>query len=291
MSLPWLEQPLARILDVHQQGRLPHALLIRASEGWGEVALASALALKLLGRADADTDPKQLAHPDLRWVQAEGSVIKVEDIRALAAFAVGTRQSAPCKVAVVEAAELMNRNAANALLKTLEEPPADTYLLLTTSRASRLLPTIVSRCQAVTIERDAAAAVSWLEVRWPAEAVAAKLRDCGGAPLTVDAALAAEEPSLAGLLKRLEAPAPVSGAVAELLGVDVDRLTAAWYRHCIDLLARDPAAGSAPDRQALAGFVDELTHVRHQLLTTNSANQRLLYERLAAGWRGLVRDR
>ena len=60
--------------------------------------------------------------------------------------------------AVIERAELMNSNAANALLKTLEEPPPDTYLLLTTSQPGRLLATIVSRCQSVVLKGDAAAA-------------------------------------------------------------------------------------------------------------------------------------
>ena len=56
----------------------------------------------------------------------------------------------------------MHDPAANALLKTLEEPPADTFLLLTTTRPARLLPTIVSRCQSIRIEPDERAAQAWL---------------------------------------------------------------------------------------------------------------------------------
>ena len=80
-----------------------------------------------------------------------------------------------------------------------------------------------------------------------------------------------------------------------MLDWNVDRLTAGWYRHCIALLAgasrlpQDAPVGSADavDRSRLVEFVDELKAVRYQLLMTNSANQRLLYERLAARWYGL----
>jgi DNA polymerase-3 subunit delta' len=290
LNLPWLRDPLERALAVHAAGRLAHALLVRGGEGWGETVLAERLALELIGRPDVAA-ARTLAHPDLKWVQPDGAVIKVDDIRELAAFAVGTRQSGPCKVAVIEAAELMNASAANALLKTLEEPPPDTYLLLTSSRPGRLLPTIVSRCQALVIPPDAAAAERWLAERWPEEAVTEKLFECGAAPLSVDAALASEEPPLGPLLGELAAsPRPVSERIGALLSWDVDRLTAGWYRHCVALLAGQGRIAGLPSPVPadLSAFADELLAVRRQLLTTNSANQRLLYERLAARWQGLA---
>jgi hypothetical protein len=288
-SLPWLNEPLQRVMDQHQSGRLPHALLIRAAEGWGESAFANQLALWLIDRPEVE-DARLLAHPDLHWVQPEGSVIKVDDIRALAGFAIGTRQIAPCKVAVIEAAESMNLNAANALLKTLEEPPADTYLLLTTSRPARLPATIVSRCQSVTIKRDLPAARDWLLSQWPAGEIEEKLFECGDAPLAVQSALAGEEPDLSGVLADLATKTPIAGEVAGLLEWDVDRLTSGWYRHCVALLAGLSRVRGFDeyDRAALNQFVDELQAVRHQLLSTNSANQRLLYERLAARWQGVI---
>ncbi len=118
MKYPWLDAPLQRLLAVHAEGRLPHALLIRGTEGWGEKILADRLALALLGRGEVET-ATALAHPDLKWIVPDGSMIKVDQIRELAAFAVGTCQTARCKVAVLESAELTNESAANALLKTL----------------------------------------------------------------------------------------------------------------------------------------------------------------------------
>jgi hypothetical protein len=252
------------------------------------VALAGELALALIERPGAG-DASALAHPDLKWVGPEGSVIKVEDIRELAAFAVETRSTAPVKVAVIESAELMNVSASNALLKTLEEPPAGTHLILTTTRPARLLPTIVSRCQVVTVPRDEQAARDWLTARWPDESIEQKLFECGAAPLAVDEALSAGEGTLARTLGALAHATPASSEVSALLEWDVDRLTSGWYRHCVALLAgEDRLPGlELPDARRLAGFVDELNGTRRQLLATNSANQRLLYERLAVRWRSL----
>jgi hypothetical protein len=288
-GLPWLDAPQAEVLDLLARGRLPHALLIRASEGWGEVQLADRLALAMLEREEAET-ARSLAHPDLKWVAPEGAVIKVDHIREVAAFAVGTRQMARCKVIVIESAELMNVNAANALLKTLEEPPPDTYLLLASARPGRLLPTIVSRCQSVTIGRDLPSARAWLAERWPADVLEEKLFECGEAPLSVHQALSEQEPPLGPVLKTLATEASVSSAVAGLLAWDVDRLTGAWYRHCGSLMAHSGRISGIQVRQPgeMARFARELLDVRRQLLTTNSANQRLLYERLAVRWRSAV---
>src|SRR5690606_25115282 len=108
---------------------LPHALLLAAPEGWGELHLANWLALELLG-IEEPRDASVLAHPDLRWVAPEGAVIKVDAVREVVAFAQGTAQSGPRKVAVLADAHCLNVSAANALLKTLEEPPAGTHLVL-----------------------------------------------------------------------------------------------------------------------------------------------------------------
>jgi len=286
---PWLDKPLSEAITIHRQGRLPHAILIRAVEGWGEVALAERLALILIGKPDV-AEARTLAHPDLRWVEPEGSIIKVDEIRLLAHFAIGTRQSAACKVAVVESAHLMNLSAANALLKTLEEPPSDTYLILTTSRPARLLPTIISRCQTLKIESDARAAHAWLLEKWEAGQIEEKLFEYDGAPLAVHRALTDAEPPLAPLLVALARQTPASTRIGGMLEWDPDRLTSGWYRHCAALLAsrsRLPGVNEV-NQSALFRFIDELNAVRYQLLFTNSANQRLLYERLVVKWQALI---
>ncbi|MCB1684670.1 MAG: hypothetical protein R3E82_04820 [Pseudomonadales bacterium] len=286
--LPWHERTIAEFDSLRTSGRLPHGLLIHGPEGWGDRQLANRLALRLLGM-DETADARMIAHPDLHWVQPDGAVIKVDDIRALAGFAVGTRQSAPCKVAVVESAHLLNLNAANALLKTLEEPPRDTYLLLATSRRGRLLPTIVSRCQALGMHPDSALAMNWLQEQTAetAAALAARLFEYGGAPLPVAAALEQEESLLLDALHRVGRSSAATAELGDLLALDPEQLTGRWYRYCAALLAGEgPIAALQPvDEAALCGFVDELVGVRRQLLFTNSANARLLVERLAVRWR------
>ncbi len=142
----------------------------------------------------------------------------------------------------------------------------------------------------MAIPEDTEAARRWLADQWPDADLQEKWFECGRAPLSVHEALLAEEPPLAPVLRRLAGPGPVTGEVAALLNWDVDRLTAAWFRHCVALLSgrgRVPGVSHHPGRP-LAAFADELLSVRRQLLTTNSANQRLLYERLAARWREAV---
>src|SRR5690606_30069667 len=87
-------------------------------------------------------------HPDIRFYAPEKSrMIRVDQVRALSAFAVGSPQVAHRKVIVVDRADQLNINAANALLKTLEEPSADVVLILLQEAGRPILPTLRSRCQ------------------------------------------------------------------------------------------------------------------------------------------------
>ena len=196
--LPW-QTPLAQHLEhVLDSARLPHAVLIRGNPGWGEQAFAQWLAARLLS-LDAERDLASVAHPDLRLVEPDGAFIKVDQIRELNEFTVGRPQLAGVKVAVIASAERMNANAQNALLKSLEEPPAGTHLLLTTDRAGRLLPTIRSRCQQHVVPMDADLARSWyLHQGGDADL----LEDYGGAPLAALAAGEAGEVPIGTLLER-----------------------------------------------------------------------------------------
>ena len=288
--LPWQQDMAEHLTTVLKSQRLPHALLIRSPVGWGEIQFANWLALTLL-EVDPEQDARLLAHQDLRWIGPDGAVIKVDEIRQLAAFAVGTRQSAPRKVVVVEQAELMNVNAANALLKTLEEPPPDTHIILTSTRPGRLLPTIVSRCQSMRINPDPIKARAWLAQRWSEADIADKMFEYADAPISVDEALAARELSLAPMLAAIaETRTSATQHAKEMLQMDTERLTMRWYRYCSAMLAGNRPIPGIPmiDKASLAEFVDELQSARRQMMTTNSANTRLLLERLVARWKMLI---
>jgi len=285
--LPWqdaLTRSVAARLDA---GTLPHALLVAGPAGWGEAAFGNWLALTLLG-LDPDRDATGLAHPDLRWLVPEGAVIKVDAVREVVEFAQGTAQAGPRKVAVLADAHALNRNAANALLKVLEEPPPGTHLLLLSSHPGRLLPTIRSRCQNLEIRPDPAAARRWLEQRAAGADLERLLFEHGGAPVAALEALEQGQAPLSGLLERALDPARDHEVVPALLEAGLTGALGRWYRYVGALAAGEPVLQRpAATPRALMGFADELTWARRMLLTSNSTNERLVAERLLACWRRL----
>lgn len=196
--LPW-HQDLWRQLQQRQAaGRLPHALLLAGPAGLGKGSFARRLARALLcehpdteGEACGQCRSCRLfragSHPDFSVVQPpeDGKIIKVDQIRALCAFLGYTAQYGGYKIALLEPADLMNVNAANSLLKTLEEPPGNGLLLLVTAQPARLPATVRSRCQKIRFDLPAAAvAVPWLAARVADGVAPAALLDiAGGAPL------------------------------------------------------------------------------------------------------------
>ena len=157
-----LEQDLAkRIFQTHlATGRVASAYLLTGPEGVGKrrVAWEMAKALNCTAERGRPCDACPLcaqiirgAHPDVHAVSPEGASeqVKIEQIRQVISR-IGLRPySGAFQVVILEAAERLTEEAANSLLKALEEPPAHTRFLLTTSRLAHCLPTIVSRCQRI----------------------------------------------------------------------------------------------------------------------------------------------
>lgn len=149
------------------RGRLHHAWLLSGSEGLGKATFAYRAARRLLGGPHdpaygvLGVDPahpvsRQVAaraHPDLLVIERLGEdgkvrkVIPVDEARRLSEFFSKSPANAPHRVAIVDAADDLNLNAANALLKTLEEPPPKGVLLMVSHAPGRLLATIRSRCR------------------------------------------------------------------------------------------------------------------------------------------------
>jgi DNA polymerase-3 subunit delta' len=155
----------AQILDAIRGGRMHHAWLITGAAGVGKATLAFRFARRLLaGPGDSlAVDPaspvfRRVAigsHADLLTIEREwdekksrlrGEIV-VDDARAVSAFLRLTPAEGGWRVVVIDGAEHMNRNAANSVLKMLEEPPPQAVLLLTCAVPGRLLPTIRSRCR------------------------------------------------------------------------------------------------------------------------------------------------
>jgi DNA polymerase-3 subunit delta' len=172
-DLFWLAPQRELLRQARLQGRLPAALLIRDVQGGGGDALALIAAQVALCReADAPCGHcqqcQQVAerrHPDLWQVSPDGESkqIRVDQVRELSDTLALTGYSSSARVAILSPAEALNANAANALLKTLEEPRPGVLIVLVASPVSRLPATVVSRCVRMAVRQPARAdSLAWL---------------------------------------------------------------------------------------------------------------------------------
>ncbi len=192
---------------------MPRAVLIQAAQGTGgdwlaawtaQLVLCTARALGSVaapcGQCASCRRVAEGQHPDLLALRpAEGSEqIRVEQVRELCAELALTSHQGGFKVAIIDPADTLNRFAANALLKTLEEPPPRTVLVLVAAQPSRLPATLTSRCQRVRVRRPTRAeSLAWLErTRGPGDWTAV-LDVIGEAP----AAAAALDPAAVSALR------------------------------------------------------------------------------------------
>ncbi len=311
MLHPW-NAPLFESL--RQAGeRLPHALLIHGARGTGKLALAESIAqLLLCEAAEAARKPcgacegcrwlRAGSHPDFRRVEPEAlarepaaeeegeapskkgkpsTEIKVEQVRELAGFLNLRSHRGRLRAALVHPAEDMNPNAANALLKGLEEPPAGAVFLLVSHRPARLLPTIRSRCVALPVAIPARAqALEWLAAQGAKDA-ARWLSYAGGAPLSA-LDYAAKAPVVQRLLER---PAPVEARE------DLELLAEALQKIALDrafsALGLPPkyATGAPPAErpQARAWLAFARQMGEHRLLARHPLNPKLFSAEMLAG--------
>lgn len=193
---PWQVPQWQKIQSQQKADKLPHALLLTGKQGLGKRVFAETLAHSLLCQQPMDNGTAcgvcaacQLlvahTHPDLLVLQAEeaGKALKVDEVRELSSRLQLTSQFGGYKVALIVDAHDMNINAANSLLKTLEEPAQQSVLILVSSREEKLPITVRSRCQRIIFnEPDETMAVDWLSGQG-VEDSAQLLRLAHGAPL------------------------------------------------------------------------------------------------------------
>tara|TARA_B110000483_G_scaffold240775_2_gene322154 strand:- start:1070 stop:1933 length:864 start_codon:yes stop_codon:yes gene_type:complete len=275
--LPWHKPVLDKLQQRAVDGTLPAAIALICGEGWGGNELIERAAFSLLNLTSKQP-PHEIAHPDFCWVAPDGAVIKIDQVRKLNAFAVNTPQIAKCKVAVIVDAHLLNTNAANTLLKTLEEPPRNTHILLSTPHWGRLLPTIRSRCQRYQVAQSADEATQWLSANGN-DISGQAFAQSGYAPLH---AQQEKRFDLDAWLSELESSRDPSTSITSILESDLVDVLARWYRGLI-WQQREKA------NRTLLAFADELNQTRLQLETSNAANPKLLIERLVYQWLQVVR--
>lgn len=207
--LPWLHPQWEQLLRSITTARIPPALLIQGQKGVGKTALARSWAQKLLCRdtllttACGTCNACQLfhagTHPDFIQIEpAEpGKGIGIDTIRQLINKLSLKPQYNGYRVVLIEPAHLLNINASNALLKTLEEPSPYTLIILITAAAHKLPVTILSRCQKISVPLpERTLTLSWLQSKGLREAPDKLLDMAGGSPLialTLDGANSIEK--------------------------------------------------------------------------------------------------
>src|ERR1039457_3338175 len=235
-SLPWLHGPQQRVREAVSARRLPHALLILSVLGLGAEQLANWIAALTLCASDARRPCgacpschllRAGSHPDCYLVRIEEDAqqIKVDQIRNLIESLSLSSYRGGYKVGIVEGAEALNANGANAFLKTLEEPTDNTLLIMVAGPSHRLPATIVSRCMRLPLRAPGRpAAAAWVEGRGQTRQIwEAALALAGGAPLL---ALEIESVGIAALEKEMQENLRQMAAGT----VDVTLIAGAWVR-------------------------------------------------------------
>lgn len=310
MDITWLQAFADGWQAREAQGRLPHAVLLSGQPGVGKRAAAVWLAKRRLELAAADTLPQYPAeipgHPDLRWVRKpdDRDSIGIGQVRELIGELSLTSYEGGAKVAVIEPADIMTADAANSLLKTLEEPPGDALLVLVADRVGRLPATIFSRCQRINVPSPpAAVSLAWLDRLRPGTDWGAALEVAGGAPLAAIEALETladterMERELAALAEGRASPVEVAGRWAQMEPQFVLGWLGRQVQRCLYRLGdRSRPAGrhavpetvlNRMDRRNLFCYLDTINRLRGQPLA--SYNVQLTLESLLIDWaQGLV---
>ena len=315
-SLPWLKDSQQRIRAAFNAGRLPHSLLVLSAPGLGAEMLVNWITALALCESPGERPCDACAscrllrsdtHPDVHTVRREEDAqqIKIDQVRELIDSLTLKSYRGGYKVGVIEGAEALNANGANAFLKSLEEPAPRTMLVMIARPNHRLPATIASRCLRLNLRPPATdAALEWLKANSPAaKPWDAALALAAGAPLL---ALQLDAEGLSAI------DADMRQSIAELSegSVDITLLSDRWVRsnpgvritwlenwitqrvhaalgsatsHQTAEPVRLPAALLKPKIRALFELLDAAREVRR--LASTGMNQQLALEALLVGGR------
>jgi len=321
---PWQLAEWQQLCQQIAAAKLPHALMFAGAKGIGKRHLAHIFAQLLLclspiegascGKCRGCLLNKTNNHPDLLVIEPEegSKAIKIDQVRELIEDLGKTAQQGGYKVVVLEPAEAMNTNAANALLKSLEEPAANTLLILVCHTPSAVLPTIRSRCQMRLLPTPTPEqVVHWLKplmvgTNIPVEKL---MEAAGGAPLTALAylqsdALEQRDNWLLQLVRLSSSQVSAIEVAAQWHKEDVAGLME-WFLlwlHSVmrwqlgveqilinqlpqdmrNLLAKIPAA-------LMHRYLEKILQAKRHLLGNSNPNKQLLLEEMLLDWGALLR--
>lgn len=242
---PWLAAPWQSLQECIQQDRVAHALLIRGPKGVGKTQFAIRYAHRLLcqspqaehacGQCSACALLAAGTHPDFQILapEEEGKAIKVDRVRHVIQDMTLTPQFGGYRVVVIDRADALNANAANALLKSLEEPPEGTVIILVTDRPHQLPATIRSRCRSLAIRAvRQEEALEWLAEQGVYGEASGLLCAASGSPLGA-LSLRGTDSAATRLLRFEDMMGVISGkldplAIAEMWASQAVEMDLAW---------------------------------------------------------------
>ena len=303
MPYSWHQDQWQQLQMLIEAQRMPHALLLAGSADTGKGRFAQALAQQLLCEVPAVGGAcgqcKQCllvnagSHPDLRIIEPEGAGnrIKIDHIRAGGDFMAKTAQQGGWKVVIIQPAENMNVNAANALLKNLEEPGDRTLILLVTHQPERIAATVRSRCRIVRFPLPPLSTVSeWLkQVVGDTADIPALLAASGGRPLQAVRLL--ESDTLGQMQHFTELLNQVAdGSVSPLKAAqwcfkEAPTEAVDWLQLNV---ARDIKQSPASRKgRLLFKYLDKLNAAKGRMQSTANPNLQLAWEELMLDWQAL----
>lgn len=323
---PWLDPNWARLQQMLDLQRLPHGMILGGLPGLGKRQLAEALLARLVCQSPQDGHAcmqcksclLRLAgsHPDIKRLEPEdeGKAILVDSVRKLQPWLAATAQQGGAKVVLIEPANELNVNAANALLKNLEEPGRDTYFLLLHHWPKPLLATVRSRCQGQDVlppELDQG--LHWLAAQQPQASssdLAQVMHMAHGAPLLALRYLKQEAPALrhqtlvdlTALLRNQTSVAQVAEAWVK---APVKQVLDWWLQWLQDLIKLKQTADTSSvlnqdvvkllqavarktDMPPIFALYDDVLQALNSLNQRRNINQQLMLEQLLYRWYQLI---
>ncbi len=326
----WQQHQWQHLTTSLRDQKLPHALLLAGPKGTGKLHFAKRFAALLLclspvnqvacGRCKGCELLQADTHPDLSFLQPEdkSKVIKIDQVRGVIDFLAKTAQQGGRKVAIVEPAETLNISAANALLKSLEEPSGETTLLLVSHAPSQIMATIRSRCQMLAFPLPTReVSLNWLSPLAVGHDPEYLLHCAAGAPLAAFNLMSGDSleqreafaKSLLGIAQGRVSPldAASQGQSSESL------ILIEWIMQLVQqavqnhvLLASDTTSGSsipadrpeaeivswlaATNSKIVFRFWDKLLVLKRQLLSNTNPNKQLLLEEVMMDWQALMKQ-
>ncbi len=305
MHYPWQKAQWQMLDDLAERERLPHALLLAGPEFVGKQQFATALSARLIcdgplagfacGNCKQCLLFKAGNHPDFLRIEPEesGKAIRIDPVRELGQFLGKTAMQGGRKVVVISPAEAMNQSAANALLKNLEEPARDTYIILVSHELSRLPATVRSRCRKVTFSLPSRDETShWLaQVTGKSEGLPELMDYAAGRPLLalrfLESDLLQQRQAFEQLLDDVSSGVMIPLSAAEQCTKAPAVMAIDWLYNRVSTDIKSSQSGLG---QVISfRFLDKLVHVKNRLLSTANPNINLLWEELMLDWQHLSR--